>query len=267
MRLFISLLFAFSISAFCTPITDFAPGQVGNTWKYRVVFHYDHLFAPIRFDDEDFIRTFKLVKIDSIENSKIYSFEISDSGLRINSYSGDTLKDSMTINTHFSDTCSQIGDSIENISRIWYDYALNSTATITTWSSIRFIPFYKSHAIESGDSGMTKMLYKNDSLFQFTTYPGFQGSSYVQNVGLNSFGFLNATNTHVSCQVSLISYSILQTAISNNSPNFHIARTTRQSASNAFIFDLHGRRFLRRSASIMHPGLMINRGVNYLQVK
>jgi len=36
MRLFLFFITVISVSAFSGPVKDFAPDQVGNTWKYQV---------------------------------------------------------------------------------------------------------------------------------------------------------------------------------------------------------------------------------------
>jgi len=258
MRFFLFFLVVVSVSALSEPIKDFAPAQVGNIWKYQVIFKT----RDVAMGDSDyFSRTFKLTKIEIAQialNSKRYLFDIIDSGIDIFIYSGNKGLTS-NIQKKYSDTLFQIGDSIQN--------------TLPTSEQGTFFPLFKTSIIDTKDSGMKKVLYKNDSLFQFSTvYTNFLWTNYaiyIQNIGLdtlfsiwwaggNSWEFLSA---------KLISYSIVPTSITQPPKKLNPIQTTRQNVPNSYIFDLQGRRFQQRSLSALPPGLMINRGVNYLQVK
>jgi hypothetical protein len=198
-------------------IYDFAPAKVGNSWIYQVRFAYLHLGDPLS-DEENFVRAIKLVKIQDTQDIKTFIFDIIDSGLRINtSFSSYPYKaDSIAIQRRFSDACTQLGDSI----RIGFTFNfLYSMHMDTVVGNIRFLPFYESHAIESTDSGMSKIIYIKDSLFEFSPMhfnpaslsgpAGIWKIRYIQNIGLDSLEALSFGNAHVSCFLKLISFLIL----------------------------------------------------------
>jgi hypothetical protein len=258
MRFFLLFLAAISVSALSEPIKDFAPDQVGNTWKYQIIFKTGDVGM---IDSEYFSRTFKLTKIEIAQialNSKRYLFDIIDSGIEIFIYNGNKGLASNIQKIHF-DTLLQIEDSIQN--------------TLPTTSMGTFFPLFKTSVIDTKDSGIKKVLYKNDSLFQFSdVYSYFAWTShatYMQNIGLDSLSsfWYAGGNTRESLSAKLISYSIVPTSIAQSPKKFNPVQATRQNFPSAYIFDLQGRRFQQRSLSAFPPGLMINRGVSYLQVK
>ena len=255
MRFFLLFLAAISISALSEPIKNFAPAQVGNTWKYQVVF----LNVDVQMvDSESFSRTFKLAKIEIDQNNQRYIFDVNDSG---NNFFGVGKTNFFgTIKNNYLDTLLKIGDTLQN--------TLPTTSMQGT-----FFPLFKTSVIDNKDSGMKKVLYKNDSLFQFSDvysyFPWTNHATYIQNIGLDSLSsfWYAFGNTRQSLSAKLISYSIAPTSIAQSPKKFNPVKTTRQNVPSAYIFDLQGRRFQQRSLSALPPGLMINRGVSFLQVK
>lgn len=212
MRFFPFIMISLSVSAFCAPIKDFAPDQVGNYWKYNINFSfYAYDWLP---DSENFTRTIKLVKIESGQDSKNFIFDIIDSGQRYSKWGG---LDSFTIQAHYSDTCLQIGDSIGDI--ISYSTSIEAVKDTLvhklpnmTVGNIRFFPFFEYHGIDSADPGMTKILLKKDSLFQFSRsfYNRCNFLQYIQNIGLDSLLVSTPPNTRYFLSAKLISYTILE---------------------------------------------------------
>jgi hypothetical protein len=248
MRFFLLFLVVFSFSVLSAPIADFAPDQVGNVWKYQV----DNLsrvdLCACNFNSH-FIRTFKLIKS---EPGRII-FNVIDTGI-------DSENSNISvIQKHYYDTL-QLADSTQD--------------TLSYSNPTAFFPLFKNHTIDSNDSGIKKVLFKNDSLFQFDsigfslTYSDSYRLTYLQNIGLDSLfeGSLGGM-TGWAFFVRLISYSLTPTSVTQSPKKFNPVQATRQNVPSAYIFDLQGRRFQQRSLSALPPGLMINRGVSYLQVK
>jgi hypothetical protein len=242
MWLFFLIIVAFSVSTFCEPIADFAPDQIGNTWKYNVTNSYKSLGT---YFDSSFVRTIILLKKEMAKDGTVYIFSCVDSGLSINLNSRPPyLYDSVTYIKQFTDTCFQYGDSIIQKANL--------------------LPFYKRHFINSDDPGISKIMVNNDSLYQFTT----QFARYIQNIGLYSYSYIHpGGNTQTKDIITFISFTNLSEAIDQAQKNFHLALTTHQNVLSLNIYDLRGRCFNFRGVSAMPPGLMIRRGVNYLKVK
>jgi hypothetical protein len=256
MRFFLLFLIAISISALGEPIKDFAPAQVGNTWKYQVVFLNGDI---LMVDSESFSRTFKLAKIEIDQNSQRYIFDVTDSG---NNFFGVNGKYNFmgTIKNNYLATLLKIGDTLQN-------------TLPTTSKEGTFFPLFKTSIIDNKDSGMKKVLYKNASLFQFSDFysyfPWINHAIYMQNIGLDSLSsyWWASGNSWESLSAKLISYSVVPTSIAQSPKKFNPVQANRQNAPSAYIFDLQGKRFQQRSLSALPPGLMINRGKSYLQVK
>jgi len=256
MRFPLFIIAVVSVSAFSEPIADFAPDQVGNIWEYHV---NRSISSPTGgyYYNANFTRIFKIVNsevIPTVPGYKRIIFDIIDSGIDTSVlFSHTTIS---AIDTNYFNTCYEFGDSIQD-------------TTSPGVFSIDFIPFYKHHIINSDSSGMKKILYKNDSLFQFIeiNIPHLYYSSYVQNIGLDSLDAYRGGNTSYYLSAKLISFTPSPTSIAQVPKKLQPIQTTRRNFPSAYIFDLQGRRFQYRSLSALPPGLMINRGVNYLQVK
>jgi hypothetical protein len=253
MRFFILFLVVFSVSTFSEPITDFSPDQIGNTWKYQIVKYGGD--AGTIIDSENYSKTFKLIKTEVTKAYKSFIFDIIDSGY--------TTLSPHTIQLHYYDTCFQFGDTLKD--------------TLQNPNRGFFSPLFNSHAIDSQDSGIKKVLYKNDSLFLFATkyfkdYFDSYTFSYMQNIGLfritGGYG-PGGTMSYSFYSVNLISCTITPTSIAQPPKKFNPVQVqaSHQNVSSAYIFDLQGRRFQQRSLSALPHGLMINHGINYLQVK
>jgi hypothetical protein len=253
MRFFFIFIVVFSVSALSEPIGDFAPDQVGNMWKYQVDIEagIGSLFNPIR--GGHFTRIIKLVKSEPIQDYTRIIFDVTDSGIDSSWY--DSV---IAIKKHYSDTSFQFGDSIK--------------ITLSSPDLTLFMPLFKNHLVDAKDSGMKKVLYKNDSLFQYTfsyfTYFGIHDLQYIQNIGLESlWGGEPGVSSFCYFSVKLISCTIVSSFVTQSPQKYHPVQAARQNVPNSYIFDLQGRRFQSRSLSAFPPGLMINRGVNYLQMK
>ncbi len=247
MRFFLLFLVVASVSALSEPIADFAPDQVGNVWKYRVYSSEAELGI---FGRVYLTRTFKLVRSEITTKYKRIIFDIIDSGIDSTSY---MYFQPHAIDTNYFDTCFEFGDSIQDTSQDLF--------------SIDFIPFYKHHIIDSDTEGMEKILYKNDSVFEFLPSTFYDYLSYVQNIGLDSLFSISHGNTTYTLSVKLISFTPAPTSITQSPKKLNPIQTTRRNFPSAYIYDLQGRRFRYQGLSSLPPGLMINRGVNYLQVK
>lgn len=252
MRFFLLFLIVASASVLSAPIADFAPDQIGNVWKYKVR-HFEDIetfpSSPL-FIHAYLTRTFQLAKAEITSNFKRNIFDLIDSGIDSSNISLTGKPTVSIIQNHYLDTCFQFGDSIPYT---WPDYIGG-----------QFVPFFKYHVISSDTPGLVKILYKNDSLFQFTTVYNFK---YIQNIGLDSLWGFTPNNTVYSLSIKLISFTPAPTSIAQSPKKFNPVQTTRQNVPSAYIFDLQGRRFQQRSLSALPPGLMINRGKSYLQVK
>jgi hypothetical protein len=255
MRFFLLILVVVSVSALSEPIKDFAPDQVGNMWKYKIYHSWEDPTSFNSFGCSYLTRTFKLLTSEIISNYTQIIFDIIDSG--IDSITFGTVKPIVSVSAiqkNYSDTSFQFGDSIQGT---WPD-----------WTDGRFSPFFKYHTVDSYASGMAKILFKNDSVFQYIFAQGNGLSTYIQNVGLDSLTALwGGDNTSYYLSAKLISFTPAPTSITQPPKKFNPVQTARQNVPGVYIFDLQGRRFQKRSLSALPPGLMINRGVNYLQVK
>jgi|GEM_PF-6635871 hypothetical protein len=253
MRFFLLFLIVTSVSVLSEPIADFAPDQVGNVWKYQVDnlnredFNYN--------DNSHFTKTFKLIKSEPIQDYIRIIFDVIDSGID-SEFNYGPINQISAIQNHYYDTL-QLGDQ----------------TTFSSSNPTGFLPLFKTHLIDSKNSGITKLLFKNDSLFQFDSigfspYPYNYRLKYLQNIGLDSlFEGWSGGMTGWEFYVALISYSITPTSITQSPKIFNPVQATRQNVPSPYIFDLQGRRFQQRCLSALPPGLMINRGASYLQVK